>query len=176
MPLSTGHFGPAWSPRFKCILKGNPKGSVSPAKIHMREEHVDVHSGDKEALKEKFYSECPKSSWPWDLRERICVCEQSPCQLVAVGNRKCFLAQSRIFQPARAGLAKVLYGSLHSSGRQSSWHRSNKSIPWWEATSFTFLMYAFLCPGCPNFYSPRQFYEHRQTNKRTVTLRKHVSI
>lgn len=70
-PLSTGHFDPARGP---CALKGNPKENLSSGKIHVYAERVDGPSGNKEALKEKFCSECPKSSWPRDLRERESVC------------------------------------------------------------------------------------------------------
>lgn len=122
MPLSAGHRC------FKCILKGNTKGNRSPDKTRMCVEDIDVHSGDEGAFKETVCLECPESSWPWELRERIFACEQSPCQLVAEGDRKSSLAQSRLFQPAREGLAKGLCGSVHSPGRQSSWHLCNRSV------------------------------------------------
>lgn len=148
MPLPTGHVGPAWSKGFKCILKGTPKGNLSPATVHMFTVHTAVHSGDGEAFK-KFCVKCPQSSWPWDLREEICVCEQSPCQLVAVGSRKCFLAQSRIFQPAWKELAKV-FTRAFAFFRQAEQLAPRQKHSLEGAVSFT-LQRVFLWAGCPEF-------------------------
>lgn len=66
------------------------------------------------------------------------MCEQSPCQLVAVGSGECSLAQRRIFQPAQAGLAKAVDGSSDFFRQKSSWRPNSKSISLVGSYSFHF--------------------------------------
>lgn len=139
-------------------------------------ERIDMLAGDEEALKEKFCSECPKSSWPRDLRERIRVCEQSPCQLVAVGKRKCFLAQSRISQPAQGGLAKVSHGSLHSRAGNVIGTHATKAFPSRKVQLLLLWGMPFCVWVAPSLYQQQQFCKHKQTNQRTITRRKYVVI
>lgn len=146
MPPSTGHLGLAQSQCFKCTLKGNPKGSLSPAKIHMCAEHIDVHSGDEEAGEERFCLERPKKAPGHGTGEGESACVNKVfANWLLWGNRKCFLAQSRILQPMREGLAKVCYGSLHPSGWQCPWHLGNESIHSVKLQFYLFDGWVLLC-------------------------------
>lgn len=135
---SAGHFDSAQSPRFQCVLKGSPKGNLSPGKTHACAERGSTGILEtRKPWKRSFVQSAQKAPGheTWE-REPACVSKVLASWLLwGTENAPC-PAQNLPASSGRTG--QGCRWEFDFFRQKSSWQPSSKSISLVRSSSFHF--------------------------------------